>query len=198
MEILYKCKYILFFYLNNTVILYFFKIEIFCKEFIRNYTCNAKNYCRFFYYNQVLLSYSNFQIRYKDWKIDFFDIYTIYTLSLNFKKIRERRIRSLLSAGLNLSHMQHTFASRIYYCSISVSIVQGVFLIYVSLRIGVLSHVCQLFDVIKGFFLNLFELDLNFWIFTDIFRSLSRFSSFFVSGLDSHQSLLPTEKCCKI
>lgn len=153
----------------------------------------------FFYYNQVLLSYSNFQIRYKDWKIDFFwYIYTIYTLSLNFKKIRERRIRSLLSAGLNLSHMQHTFASRIYYCSISVSIVQGVFLIYVSLRIGVLSHVCQLFDVIKGFFLNLFELDLNFWIFTDIFHSLSRFSSFFVSGLDSHQSLLPTEKCCKI
>lgn len=107
MEILYKCKYILFFYLNNTVILYFFKIEIFCKEFIRNYTCNAKNYCRFFYYNQVLLSYSNFQIRYKDWKIDFFDIYTIYTLSLNFKKIRERRIRSLLSAGLNLSHATH-------------------------------------------------------------------------------------------
>lgn len=150
----------------------------------------------FFYYNQVLLSYSNFQIRYKDWKIDFFDIYTIYTLSLNFKKIRERRIRSLLSAGLNLSHMQHTFASRIYYCSISVSIVQGVFLIYVSLRIGVLSHVCQLFDVIKGFFLNLFELDLNFWIFTDIFHTVVTF--FFLFRLDSHQSLLPTEKYCKI
>lgn len=118
----------------------------------------------------------------------------IYTLSL--KNSWETNSYSLVCRAQSFTHAcNHMHVSRIYHCSISISIVQGIFLIYTYRSMNRFFHtVCQLFDIIKGFLISLSSI----WTLSFRRHFFIVVAFLFLSlVLDSHQSLLPMEKLAK-
>lgn len=118
-------------------------------------------------------------------------------LSLYFKlklqKIRERRIYTLLSAGLNLSHMHVTHIHVTYLLLFNLHFYSSRYLS--NIHIAQNRHSFTRLSVIQynKRFLNLFEFIWTFEFSSTFFYDILIF--FFLSlVLDSYQSLLPMEK----
>lgn len=103
----------------------------------------------------------------------FLDVELIYTLSL--KNSWETNSYSLVCRAQSFTHACNTHARVTYLPLFNLHFYSSRYLsnIYISVNESTFFHtVCQLFDIIK----DLFEFDLNFWVFIDIFLSLSLFS----------------------
>lgn len=118
-------------------------------------------------------------------------------LSLYFKlklqKIRERQIYTLLSAGLNLSHMHVTHIHVTYLLLFNLHFYSSRYLS--NIHIAQNRHSFTRLSVIQynKRFLNLFEFIWTFEFSSTFFYDILIF--FFLSlVLDSYQSLLPMEK----